>query len=180
MWLLLSCLLSASAATPRVGVQYSAGVSGFTGDLSDDFGALTQEVHIKTLYVDGRAERLRGYLSMGMLTTQATHDGSDFAFPEGASLRVLSFLFVAHLCWRPTERLQGCLGLGEGTVNINAPRDRRDFGTWNYAAQLDLELTERLALVTTGRFIGSVEQQIAGRDAAFSLYTATAGLGWAY
>jgi hypothetical protein len=34
--------------------------------------------------------------------------------------------------------------------------------------------------VGRGRFIGSVEQEVEGEDAAFSLYTGTAGLRWAF
>lgn len=93
---------------------------------------------------------------------------------------MLSFLFVANLCWRALPALEGCLGLGEGTVNINAPGNRRDYGTWNYAAEIDWNPLSRLWVVARGRFIGRVEQQVEGVDSEFSMYTATGGLAWRF
>ena len=133
-----------------------------------------------TLYVRSRSGRLSGHLSIDTLWTHTQHDGEQFPFPADAQLKVLSFLFVANLCWQPVQALSGCLGLGEGTVNVNAPQHRRDYGTWNYAAELDWRLASGLSLVARGRFIGRVEQQVDGVNAAFSLYTATGGLSWTF
>lgn len=163
---------------PRLG--YSAGVMGFVGDLSEDPARLVQEAQVETLFVRNASGRLGGHLSIATLWGETHHDGQDFPFPEDADLRVLSFVFVANLCWLSRPALEGCLGLGEGTVNINAPGNRRDFGTWNYAAELAWSPVPRLSVVGRGRFIGSVEQEVEGEDAAFSLYTGTAGLRWAF
>lgn len=163
---------------PRLG--YSAGVMGFVGDLSEDPARWVQEAQVETLFVRNASGRLGGHLAIAALWGETHHDGVAFPFPEGADLKVLSFVFVANLCWRSLPALEGCLGLGEGTVNINAPGNRRDFGTWNYAAELAWSPVPRLSVVGRGRFIGSVEQQVDGEDAAFSLYTGTAGLRWAF
>jgi len=180
----LAALVSTASAAerPRVGLSYSAGASGVTGDLGPQFGALVQDFALETLFLQTRSERLQANLSINTLVTSATHDGDRFPFPADADLRVLSFLFVANLCYRPGEShgLGLCLGLGEGTVNINAPEDRRDYGTWNYRAGVDLALTDHLLLTANARFIGSVEQQVGGVDGAFSVYTAEGGVGWRY
>ncbi len=182
--LLSSALWAQSPATvdppPGVALRYNAGVAGFLGDLSDDRGRLVNEVEVDTLFVQRDDGRLRGYLGISTLWTAAAHDGSAFPFDQGAELRVLSFLFVAHLCARPDAPVSLCLGLGEGTVNVNEPGDRRDFGTWNYLARLDVEPWRGLVLSGQGRFIGRVEQQVAGVDSQFSFWTAQLGAGWQF
>jgi hypothetical protein len=174
-WLLL---FQMAHAAPKLGLQYAAGVSGFIGDLSESQGRLTQEVYVNTLFVENRNTTLSGHLSMGMLTTNTHHDGDAFPFQPDTELKVLGFLFLAHLCAHPVDRLRGCLALGEGTVNVNESDNRRDYGTWNYATQAGFMLTERVSVVATGRLIGSIEQRFAGVDSAFSMWTATAELDW--
>jgi hypothetical protein len=163
-----------------VSLGYSAGVVGFLGDLSNDRARVLQEVQVETLFLRNASGRLGGHLAIAALWGDMHHDGDAFPFPEDADLKLLSFLFVANLCWRPVPSLEGCLGLGEGTVNINTPGHRRDYGTWNYAAEIDWNPIARLSVVARGRFIGAVEQQVEGVDADFSLYTATAGVAWTF
>jgi hypothetical protein len=62
-------------------------------------------------------------------------------------------------------------------VNVNGGEDRRDWGTWNYQVQVDVELTPWLSVMALGKLVGRVEQRVAGQDAAFSFWVASAGLG---
>lgn len=163
---------------PAVALRYHVGVAGFLGDLSDDRGGIVNEAEVDTLFVQRPDGHLRGYLGITALWTHAAHDGTAFPFDTDADLRILGFLFVANLCARPDAPLAVCLGLGEGTVNVNEPGDRRDYGTWNYLARLDVEPWKGLVLTAQGRFIGQVEQQVAGVDSQFSFWTAQAGVGW--
>jgi hypothetical protein len=171
---------SAADHVPAVALRYHVGVAGFLGDLSGDQGRLVNEAEVDTLFVQRPEGHLRGYLGITTLWTRADHDGSAFPFDGGAELNVLGFLFMANLCGRPDVPVSGCLGLGNGTVNVNEPGDRRDYGTWNYLARVDVEPWRGLVLTAQGRYIGRVEQQVAGVNSAFALWTAQAGAGWQF
>lgn len=168
--------LAALLAAPVVGVQYTPLAARFVGDLTDQT-TLAHSVQIKTLYLDAETLPLRAYLAIDTLWTTAEHRGETFPYPAGAELDVLGFLFIAHLCWRPALPLRVCGGLGQGTVNVNAARDARDWGTWNYQLQLDYDLSPHLSLIALGKAVGRVEQQVDGRDASFTLLMAGGGIG---
>lgn len=164
----------------RVGVQASAGVAGLVGDLGVQTGHLVWDVEISTLYMNGRGGRLGGYLGIDALTFTAQQEQTEgFYFQEGP-IRILSFLFIANLCTIGHERAQVCLGLGEGTVNTNGSGYRADFGTWNYHLRFAWNLLPRMSVVATGRFVGRVEQQVAGVDSSFSYWTSQLGLKYTY
>lgn len=183
MWTLLISLGHAQdlpPKPPRVGLQYSIGAAGFTGDLSDDQGVLVHDWQLKTLWIRSpRRPRWQAYLGVDVLTLRATHDGSDFPYEPDQDLRVLSFLFIVHGCYEPAP-VRVCAGLGEGTVNVNSATSGRDYGTWNYHLQVDYLLPwAGLSVFGVGRFVGSVEQVVQGSEASFSFWTAGAGVGWA-
>jgi hypothetical protein len=180
LWTLALAHAEPSAPHQTLGIGYSAGVMGFLGDLSEDQARLVQEAQLETLYLKSASGRVRGHLAIGALWGHTQHDGEAFPYPPKAPLQLLSFLYVANLCWQPASELRGCLGLGEGTVNINARDFRQDYGTWNYAAELAWRPVPKLSVVARGRFIGAVEQQVKGVNAEFSLYTATAGVAWTF
>ncbi len=166
----------ALAATPAVGVQYAPLAARFVGDLTDDV-ALAHSVQLKLMYIDGEDWPLRAYLAIDTFWTSATHRGGRFDYPRGAEVDVLGFLFIPHLCWRPELPLTACAGLGQGTVNVNAARDRRDWGTWNYQLQVDLALGEYASAFVLGKAVGQVEQETDGQPAAFSILMLGGGLG---
>lgn len=165
---------------PRIGVQASAGVAGLVGDLGTQSGMPVWDVEISTLYRNGKGGHLGGYLGIDTLTFTAQRQPSDgFYFKEGP-IRILSFLYIANLCTIGHERAQVCLGLGEGTVNVNGSGFRADFGTWNYHLRLAWSPLPNVSAVATGRFVGRVEQQVAGVDSAFSYWTSQLGLKYTY
>lgn len=169
---LTSALLT---ATPSVGIQYTPLATWFTGDLSQQL-ELGHSVQIKTLYVDGDAWPLRAYLAIDTIWSGTTHEGERFPYPADSALDVLGFLFIPHLCWLPTESAAVCAGLGQGTVNVNADRDGRDWGTWNYQLQIDVALTDHLSAVAVGKVVGRVEQLVDGRHSQFTLFMLGGGL----
>jgi hypothetical protein len=173
--MLLTALLM--AASPSVGVQYTPLYTRFVGDLSDSAG-LGHGFQIQTLFVDAPQAPIRAYLSIDVAWTSATHTGDRFAYPAGADLQMLSFLFRGNLCWLASDALSACLGLGQGTVNINAERDRRDWGTWTYQASVDYALSPHWGVVALGQYIGEVEQEIDGIAASFTVLTAGGGVRW--
>lgn len=166
-------------AAPVFGVQYAPMAARFVGDLSDET-TLAHGVQLKTFYLDAERWPIRSYVAIDVMWTATTHTGSHFRYPAGADLRVLAFLFRLNTCWMPTERFDVCLGLGQGTVNVNAPKDRRDWGTWNYQVQTDYALTDSISVFLLGQSIGEVEQEIAGVPAAFTILTAGGGIGAAW
>lgn len=166
-----------ASAAPAVGVQYAALAARFVGDLGVDEPTLAHSVQIEALFVDADDWPLRGYLAIDVFWTGATHRGDVFPYPAGAELDVLGFLFIPHLCWRPAWPVAACGGIGQGTVNVNAPRDRRDWGTWNYQLRVEAEPVEHLSVFALGKYVGQVEQQVAGRDGAFALLMLGGGLG---
>lgn len=166
-------------APPVIGVQYAPMAAHFTGDLSDST-RLAHDVQIKTFYIDAKRWPIRSYVAIDVMWTSAEHTGDRFAYPAGAELNVLAFLFRLNTCWRPSARFDLCLGLGQGTVNVNADRDRRDWGTWNYQLQSDVALTDTFSVFAIGQYIGEVEQEIAGRPASFTILTAGGGLSAAW
>lgn len=166
----------ALAATPHVGVQYAALAARFVGDLSAQT-TLAHSVQIKAMYIDGAEWPLRAYLAIDTFWTGAQHQGDAFGYPPGADLDVLGFLFIPHLCWRPELPLTACLGLGQGTVNINAARDRRDWGTWNYQLQLDVALGDHATAFVIGKAVGRIEQAIDGVQAQATILMLGGGVG---
>ena len=165
---------------PRVGLQATAGVAGIVGDLGVQSGMPVWDVEISTLYRNGRGGRLGGYLGIDVLTFAAEQQESEgFYFQEGP-IRILSFLYIANLCTIGNAHAQVCLGLGEGTVNTNGPGYRADYGTWNYHLRVAWSPLPQLSAVATGRFVGRVEQQVAGVDSAFSYWTSELGVKVVY
>lgn len=165
---------------PRVGVQASAGVAGLVGDLGVQAGLPVWDVEISTLYRYGRGGRLGGYLGIDTLSFRAEQQQSDGFYFEEGPIRILSFMYIANLCTIGHERAQVCFGLGEGTVNTNGPAYRADFGTWNYHLRFAWSVLPELSVVGTGRFVGRVEQQVAGVDSNFSFGTSQVGLKYTY
>lgn len=164
------------AATPHVGVQYAALATRFVGALSDET-TLAHSVQIKALYLDGAEWPLRAYLAIDTFWTATRHAGDRFPYPADAELDVLGFLFIPHLCWRPELPLTACLGLGQGTVNINAARDRRDWGTWNYQLQIDVALGDHATAFALGKAAGRIEQAVDGEPAQATLLMLGGGVG---
>lgn len=165
---------------PRIGVQASAGVAGLVGDLGAQAGLPVWDVEISTLYRNGRGGRLGGYLGIDALTFRAAQQELEgFYFKEGP-VRILSFLYIANLCTIHNARASVCLGLGEGTVNTNGSGYRADFGTWNYHLRFAWSPRPGWSAVATGRFVGRVEQQVAGVDSAFSYWTSQLGIKYTY
>lgn len=160
---------------PAIGVQYAPLIARFTGDLSAET-TFAQSVQIKTLYVDAATLPLRGYFSIDVMWTGTRHTGTRFAYPANSDLDVLGFMFRGNLCWTPDGPLDVCLGLGNGTVNVNAAKDRRDWGTWNYQLQVDYALGDTLGVFALGQYIGEAEQEIDGVAASFTMLTAGGGL----
>ena len=160
------------------GVQYSAGIASFIGDLRGPEPVFVQDIQAKVLHVSTLEDHLRYYLAIDVLITGAQAEGGAFlGYPDGAELDVLSFLFIPMVCGAPNAALQVCGGIGQGTVNVNAENDRRDWGTWNYQAQIDVSPWPWLQLFALGKFVGAVEQQVDGVDSEFSFFTVTGGAG---
>lgn len=175
---LLPALLASGPAspTPYVGVQYAALGARFVGDLTQRT-ELAHSVQIKTLFIDGDDWPLRAYLAIDTVWTSTRHDGTRFPYPAGAELSVLGFLFIPHLCWRPSAPVQVCGGLGQGTVNVNAEGHRRDWGTWNYQLQVDVPLGQYASVFALGKSVGEVEQEVDGAPAAFTVLMLGGGVG---
>jgi hypothetical protein len=160
------------------GVQYSAGIASFIGDLRGPDVVFVQDIQAKVLHVSTLEDHLRYYLAIDVLITGAQAEGGAFlGYPDGAELEVLSFLFIPMVCGAPNAVLQVCGGIGQGTVNVNAERDRRDWGTWNYQAQIDVSPWPWLQFFALGKYVGAIEQQVDGVDSSFSFFTLTGGAG---
>jgi len=172
----MSILLAATLlATPAVGVQYGPMVARFIGDLSDET-TLGHSVQIKTLYIDAETLPIRAYFAFDIMWTATEHRGDRFLYPAGAELDVLGFLWRPNLCWHPDLPIEICGGIGQGTVNVNAEKDRRDWGTWNYQLQLDVALADHITVFAQGKYVGEVEQEIDGVPAAFTVLMAGGGV----
>ena len=179
--LLLATLLgTAHAEAPGrvLSLQYTAGVASFIGDLRGPDPLFVNDVQIKVLHMSALEDRLRFHMAIDVLFMGARAEGGAFAgYDDGAELRVLSFLFIPSVCGVPVPSIQVCAGIGQGTVNVNAEGDRRDWGTWNYQLQVDYAPLPWLQLIALGKYVGAVEQEVRGVDSQFSFVTATGGVG---
>lgn len=168
---------SPTVRLPRhFGVQFDVGVSAFLGDLAQETHAPTYNVQLKFLYLQSQKRPLYAYLSVNALWTQVIHTGDQFIHDPGATVHILSFLYVVTLCGNPSYgRFHFCAGLGEGTVNTNSVGNRQDLGTWNYHGQLQYDLTARASVMLSAKFVGRLEQQVDFVDAAFSFASVMVG-----
>ena len=163
---------------PAFGLHLGGHGARFVGDLSDDALQRALDVQLEFLFL--RSERLpvRGFVAVEAMFTGGAHTQQAFPFAPGEALQVRAFLFIPQGCWQPTASLLWCAGIGQGTVNVNGERERRDYGTWNYQSSLRIFPYEGLSVGLVGKYIGQVEQQVEGVDSAFSLLTLGAGVGW--
>ena len=164
-----------AAPAPRLGIQASAGVAGLVGDLGSQAGHPVWDIEISTLYRYSKGGHLGGYLGIDLLSFSATQESDGFYYDPG-QVDILSFLFIANLCSIGHRHWEACIGLGEGTVNVNSGENRGDFGTWNYHLRAAWLLRSDLSIVATSRFVGRVEQEKDGVPSSFSYWTTQLGL----
>lgn len=81
---------------------------------------------------------------------------------------------ASRASWAIWARSRGC---PSGTYGAGY---RADFGTWNYHLRFAWSPLPQLSAVATGRFVGRVEQQVAGADSAFSYWTSELGVKYVY
>jgi hypothetical protein len=184
---LLFCTAAGARETPGSGgghsivspnFRYSYGRGYFSGDLTESANRPVHDFQISFLNVRSPESRLHGFLSIDILSTSAVHSGTQFPFPQGSDLDVLAFLFIPHLCSSHLEPVDLCFGIGQGTFNVNAKQDRRDFGTWNYQLLAELPISENATIHALGKYIGQVEQTVGGVYSRFGMYSVAFGLGW--
>ena len=103
--------------------------------------------------------------------------GKRFALEDGEEADVLNFFMVGAGCYRRLN-WQNCAGIGQGTVNVNTPNERRDFGTWNYHWLTYYGFADRMKAFLHGRYAGQVEIKSKGREADIGFKSLA--LGFAY
>jgi hypothetical protein len=177
---LITLFFSQNLLAESWGVQYSYGRADFSGQLSKNVSPVWN-FEIQTLFGHAKEYPLKYYLSINVVSTKVSHQGNIFPYPENSSLKLLAFLFVANLCHDPElTKWQICGGIGQGTVNVNSTNFRNDYGTWNYQLQLNYLYHHKIYFFTQTKYVGKVEIQTNGNDAAFGFYTYTLGLGYRF
>lgn len=159
-------------------LRYSYGWGYFSGDLSDSASRPVHDFQISLLKVRSNESGFHGFLSINVLTTSAVHTGTRFPFAPGSSLDILAFLFIPHVCSGHLEPMNFCFGIGQGTFNVNANQDRRDFGTWNYQLLAEIPISENATIHALGKYIGQIEQTVGGAYSRFGMTSVAIGLGW--
>ncbi len=168
-------------ADDDVSIEASLATTRFVGDLGDAEVGLGIDVQVKTLFVPIGRSRFSAHLAFDLFLAWTEHAGAQFPFPAGADLSIRGFLFLPNLCWdaRATStRL--CGAIGQGTVNVNTDGHRRDYGSWNYEVSARQPITRGLFATIAAKYVGQVEQQVAGVDSAFSIVALRLGAGWVW
>jgi hypothetical protein len=122
----------------------------------------------------------RPYYGFEVLHGTAKAGKTDFPYDEGASLRFLGFFMTPGLCVQRELPLAACAGIGIGTLNVNSPDNRQDYGTWNYELAIRYPLTESVLMRLAGKKVGDVEQTRQGSASHFWLTSILLGLGVEY
>lgn len=174
------CIPASAQSEEPVALQAGVAAARFFGDLGDSDVSAAADVQLKTLFIRIGKTRLTAHLAFDLLLAWTTHDGDQFPYGAGADLSVRAFLFLPNLCWDLAGRTRVCAAIGQGTVNVNATGDRRDYGTWNYEIAVRQKLYGGLFAGLTAKYVGRVEQQVDGVDSQFSLATLSLGTGWVW
>lgn len=121
------------------------------------------------------------FLQIGMLIDITSFNSffknSNFEFSVKEPVSILSFSFAGTGC-HPTDKVDLCLGLGQGTVNVNSQKRRRDFGSWNYHFFSFFHINDYASAFLHTRYVGQVEIEDNGKKAEFGYKTV--GLGISY
>jgi hypothetical protein len=182
--LLVTILLGRSGpavADDDVSIEATMAATRFVGDLGDAEVGLGVDVQLKTLFVPIGRSRFSAHLAFDLFLAWTEHAGDQFPYQPGADLTIRGFLFLPNLCWdaRATStRL--CGAIGQGTVNVNADGDRRDYGTWNYELSARQPIARGLFATVAAKYVGRVEQQVRGVDSYFSIVALRIGAGWVW
>lgn len=167
-----------SRLSPWFILHYSAGVAGFTGNLSSERDSLFHDFQISFLHQSN--QKIEGHLSFDVMTLSTVHTGKTFPFDSGVNLRLLNFFMIPSICYRFVDHFRSCAGIGIGTVNVNSETQRRDYGSWNYQIQAQYFLYDAWSIQALVKYVGEVEQTVAGAASQFGFYAFGIGLGWSY
>ena len=167
-------------AEDSVSVQTSAGATRFFGDLAGSDVGFGLDVQVKTLFVRIGDSRFSAHLGFDLLLAWTDHVGTQFPFALNADLALRGFLFLPNLCWDASTSTRICGAIGQGTVNVNADGDRRDYGSWNYELSARVKIHKGLFANVSAKYVGQVEQQVGGVDSSFAVGLVAAGVGWVW
>ncbi len=103
---------------------------------------------------------------------------SEFPFEEKESVAVLSFLFVPTIC--TGSNYQICSGIGQGTVNTNSKKQRRDYGSWNYHIHGHVPIGNSINLEGQFSYVGKVEIETEEGASEFSLIASSLGASYLF
>lgn len=171
----ISLALQPLSYAKKISFSYGIGGSKFHGDLSRDSFRPTHLLSVGWPFYQFENKSYYAYLQTELGMTNTAHDGLDFPYGPKASLRILHFLFIPTIC-KVWTRTHLCGGIGQGTVNVNSHGNRRDYGTWNYVAALKYQIHKDLYALLSTKYVGKVEQQVAGKDTFFSYSTYLLGI----
>ena len=167
-----------AVADSQFGVAVSVGQSPFLGDLSGET-SFSYEVQIHTLFYESTSLPLEGFVAFEAMFVEASLSSeSVFPFSTSEKLRINTFLIAPTVC--NVGVFQFCLGLGQGTVNINQNLVKRDYGTWNYRGLLRYQVFEKFKLFAQVKYIGKVEIQSGTTRGHFTLLPITGGLAYRF
>jgi hypothetical protein len=181
-----SLLAARAEAASAVAMRTGAAAADFHGELSHERARPSYFVGARYAPVseEGGSSTWAG-LGFDVLSSSVHQRHDAFPYETDQRLDVLAFLVLPHVC-HGTDGLALCGGIGLGTVNVNSPANRQDYGTWHYEASARLPLAA-LGRDGTGRaawnaelvakYVGKVEQRVEERDAAFWLIAYGLGVG---
>ena len=162
-------------ARSQFGIAFAVGESSFHGNFSSTPSALNYEIQFQTLFFESSFLSIEGFLSIEAMFLQVDLQPSGgFHFSANEKTKVNTFLFAPTVC--NSGVFQVCLGLGQGTVNVNQAQTRRDYGTWNYRALLRYKVMEGLRIFVQGKYVGEVEIEDGALASDFSVLPISTGL----
>jgi len=176
MFLIVIAVTSPSVAQ-ALEFRLLKGVANFAGDLSDGTG------EGMAAYGFGDREIVESALaSFGLwfdvLTTSTRHHAQGFPYQDEEKLNLLVFQLMPSMCVNKWENVRSCFSLGLGTVNVNSPKDRQDYGSWHYEWSADWRFMESVSVGFVTKYVGKVEQRRSGDDAEFWFWNYALGVSY--
>jgi hypothetical protein len=163
--LIFSTYTFANENNSQLGLSFSVGQTSFQGDLSDENSAASYDFQIQTMFQRFKSTEI--YLAIETMFLKASVKSSDFPYDPNEQAKINTFLFAPTIC--NLGAFQYCIGLGQGTVNVNQNRSRRDFGTWNYRLLLKYKFMKNWKAFFQIKYVGKVEIEVDDRPSEFTL-----------
>jgi hypothetical protein len=174
-YLVVSCVMFSSFAAEAMEFRFISGMANFQGNLSsatnermNAFGFGHRDIVQSNFATFG--------LGFDVLTTSTRHEANGFSFADEEELNLLVFQLMPSVCAERWHDVRTCFALGLGTVNVNSPKDRQDFGSWHYEWSVDWRAIDEMSIGFVTKYVGKVEQRMDGEDAEFWFWNYALGI----